>query len=141
MSEQYCTFYLNSHFFGIEISLIQEIIHFPEMLTVPLAPPSVRGLINLRGQIVAAVDLRRLLNFEPLSPEAQPINVIINSDGEPISLLVDKIGDVIKVSSENFETPPQTLDWSARRLIRGAYKLENELLLALDITKTIELVV
>lgn len=136
---QFCTFYLDSHFFGINVTYVQEIIRFQEMTEIPLAPSSVRGLINLRGQIVTAIDLRHRLKFQPLPSDRRPTNVIINADGAPISLLVDEIGDVLEVSSELFESPPQTLDMETRQLVKGAYKLENQLLLALDTLKTIDL--
>src|SRR5580704_15383348 len=100
---EYCTFYVNGHYFGLDVLKVQEITRYQEMTRVPLAPPVVRGLINLRGQIVTAIDLRRRLQFEDRPAEEQPINVVVNTDDGAVSLLVDEIGDVLKVSEQLFE--------------------------------------
>jgi purine-binding chemotaxis protein CheW len=108
------------------------------MTRVPLAPPVVRGLINLRGQIVTALDLRRRLEL-PDRPEGQlPVNVVIRTDDGAVSLLVDEIGDVVTVSEESFERPPDTLRGPARDLILGAHKLSDRLLLALDLGRVLD---
>lgn len=90
------------------------------------------GLINLRGQIVTAVDLRRRLGMPPLAEGVLPMNVVMQADDEAVSLLVDSIGDVVDVDDSTFEAPPETLDGAARSLIIGAYKLDLGLLLVLD---------
>src|SRR5262245_33457779 len=107
------------------------------MTRVPLAPPVVRGLINLRGQIVTAIDLRRRLQLSERPAEQPPMNVVIRTDNEAVSLLVDEIGDVREVDEETFERPPETLKGVARELIRGAYKLKDRLLLVLDTEKAV----
>lgn len=142
MSEkrQYCTFYLDGSFFGINVLDVQEIIKLQDMTFVPLAPSVVEGLINLRGQILTAIDMRRRLELPDRSPEHEPINVIIRTEDESTaSLLVDEIGDVIEVSDDIFERPPETLKGSARELIEGAYKLEGRLLLVLNTSKTLDI--
>lgn len=136
---QYCTFLLDGHYFGVDVLKVQEIIRYQEMTRVPLAPPVVLGLINLRGQIVTAIDLRRRLEL-PERPAGQvPVNVVIQTDDGAVSLLVDEIGDVLEVSETAFERPPETLDGTARELIRGAYKLDGRLLLILDTARTVKL--
>src|SRR5215472_14380848 len=134
---QYCTFYVAGHYFGLDVLKVQEIIRYQEMTRVPLAPPVVRGLINLRGQIVTAIDLRRRLELTERPPDQLPVNVVVRTDDGAISLLVDEIGDVLEVREKLFERPPDTLKGTARELIRGAYKLENGLLLILDVERTI----
>src|SRR5271166_5071324 len=106
---QYCTFYLAGHYFGVDVLKVQEIIRYQEMTRVPLAPPVVRGLINLRGQIVTAIDLRRRLRLRERPADQQPLNVVVRSDDGAVSLLVDEIGDVLEVSQDAFERPPETL--------------------------------
>ena len=134
---QYCTFYAAGHYFGLDVLRVQEIIRYQEMTRVPLAPPVVRGLINLRGQIVTAIDLRRRLGLSD-RPEGQlPVNVIVQTDDGAVSLLVDEIGDVLDVEEKLFEPPPQTLQGTARELIRGAYKLNDRLMLLLDVDKAL----
>ena len=136
---QYCTFFVDGHYFGLDVRKVQEIIRYQEMTSVPLAPPEVRGLINLRGQIVTAIDLRRRLELHERRADELPVNVIVHTDDGAVSLLVDEIGDVLEVSEKAFERPPETLQGPARELIRGAYKLEDGLLLILDIERTVDL--
>ncbi len=134
---QYCTFYVDGHYFGLDVLKVQEIIRYQEMTRVPLAPPVVRGLINLRGQIVTAIDLRRRLELEDRPDDQLPVNVVVQTDDGAVSLLVDEIGDVLQVPEKAFERPPETLAGTARELIRGAYKLEGRLLLILDTERTV----
>ena len=134
---QYCTFYVDGHFLGLDVLKVQEIIRYQEMTCVPLAHPVVCGLINLRGQIVTAIDLRRRLELLDRPPDQLPVNVVVQTDDGAVSLLVDEIGDVLEVSESAFELPPETLQGTARDLIRGAYKLPDRLLLILDTERTV----
>ena len=134
---QYCTFYLDDIFFGVEVENVQEVVCYQEMTRVPLAPPVVRGLINLRGQIVTALELRRRLEMPERPAGRNPVNVVVRADDVPTSLLVDQIGDVLEVPDEAFERPPETLQGVGRELIRGAYKLKDRLLLILDMEKVV----
>lgn len=136
---QYCTFYLDGHYFGLDVLKVQEVIRYQEMTRVPLAHPVVRGLINLRGQIVTAIDLRRRLEFADRPADQVPVNVVVQTDDGAVSLLVDEIGDVLEVSETQFERPPETLRGTARELILGAYKLPDGLLLILDTERTVSL--
>jgi purine-binding chemotaxis protein CheW len=105
---------------------------------VPLASPVVSGLINLRGRIVTAIDLRRRLGLPDRAAGKRPMNVVVRTGEEVVSLLVDEIGDVIEVPEEKFEKPPETLRGIARTLVEGAYKLENQLMLVLNTCETVE---
>ena len=136
---QFCTFYLDGLFFGVEVMKVQEVIRYQEMTYVPLAPSVVRGLINLRGQIVTAIDLRRRLDL-PERPEDQlPMNVVVRSEDSAVSLLVDDIGDVVEVQEDTSERPPETLKGVARELIKKIYKFKDSLLLILDTEKAIQI--
>jgi purine-binding chemotaxis protein CheW len=136
-ARQYCTFFVAGHYFGLDVLKVQEVIRYQEMTRVPLAPPVVRGLINLRGQIVTALDLRRRLGLADRPADQPPVNVVVQTDDGAVSLLVDEIGDVLEVSEQLFERPPETLKGKARELIRGAYKLPDHLLLILDPERTV----
>jgi purine-binding chemotaxis protein CheW len=136
---QYCTFFLDGHYFGIDVLKVQEIIRFQQMTRVPLAPPVVRGLINLRGQIVTGIDLRRRLEMKDRPADQLPVNVVVKTDDGAVSLLVDEIGDVVEVAEKQFEQPPETLRGNARELVRGAYKLPGRLLLILDTDRAVEM--
>jgi len=136
---QYCTFYLDGHYFGLDVLKVQEIIRYQPMTRVPLAPPVVRGLINLRGQIVTAIDLRRRLELNDRPADQLPVNVVVDTDDGAVSLLVDEIGDVVEVAETLFEPAPDTLQGAARQLVRGAYKLKDRLLLLLDTDKAVQI--
>jgi purine-binding chemotaxis protein CheW len=133
-SQQFTTFVVAGELFGIEVESVQEIVRYQHVTPVPLSVPAVAGLINLRGQVIPAVDVRqRLAPWSRGGPE-RPVNVIVRTDGGPVSLLVDSIGAVVDARDDDFEPPPETLVGPARTLIRGAYKLDAALLLALDVT-------
>jgi purine-binding chemotaxis protein CheW len=134
---QLCTFYVDDLCFGIEVTRVQEVIRFLEATYVPLAPDVIGGLINLRGQIVTAIDLRRMLNVSVASDSPPPMNIVVRNGGEVLSLLVDRIGDVIDASRTNFELPPETLDARSKALIDGVYKLEQGLVLAMNLDAAI----
>jgi purine-binding chemotaxis protein CheW len=118
---------------------VREIVGAIDMTPVPLANRVVKGLINLRGQIVTTIDLRACFRFGD-APETQPsVNVIVNIGDGLSSLLVDRVGEIIEVDSKSFSDRPETLQGVARDLIRGAYKLENELMHVLDLERTLQL--
>jgi purine-binding chemotaxis protein CheW len=104
---------------------------------VPGSPDAVLGLMNLRGLIITAVDLRQRMGLTPLADHSTATSIVVRSDDAPVSLLVDRIGDVVAVANVPFEAPPDTLAGPARDLITGAYKLDDLLLLELDTSRAI----
>jgi len=136
---QFCTFFVRGLYLGLEVTCIQEVIRFQPLTQVPLTSPMIGGLMNLRGQIVTAIDLRLRLGLPERPSEERPINVVVRTAEGAVSLLVDEIGDVIEVDEATFERPPDTLSHDARALIRGAYKLKGRLLLVLDAARTVDL--
>jgi purine-binding chemotaxis protein CheW len=131
-TRQFCTFFLKDRFFGIPVDQVQEIIQWQEVTRVPLVPEVIRGLINLRGQIVMALDLRRRLDFDKAPAGIVPVNVVVRTPEGPVSLLVDSIGDVVEVDEETFEDPPAALEPRMRELIDGVHKLEAGLMHVLN---------
>jgi purine-binding chemotaxis protein CheW len=136
---QFCTFFLDGLRFGVDVRKVQEVVPYQEMTRVPLAPATVRGLLNLRGQIITGIDLRRRLELPERSPERLPMNVVLRGEETPVSFLVDEIGEVIEVDTETGEAPPDTLRGRVRELIHMVYSLPDELLLVLDTAKTLDL--
>ena len=137
---QFCMFYLNNLMFGVELEKVQEVFRILEITEIPLAPRVVSGLMNLRGQIVPAVDLRKRLGMADRPEEMQPMNVVIRTADGAVSLLVDEIGDVVEVTDESFERPPETLQGNVRELILGIHKLEKRLIHVLNTDKACEMV-
>lgn len=130
-SQTYCTFRIDDQLFGLEVERVQEVIRAQRITPVPLAPPEVVGLINLRGQIVPAIDLRRRLGM-PDREGGEPMNVVVRREEGAVSLLVDEIGEVVAPDPASFEPPPNTLEGIAREVTRGVFKYERGLLLVLD---------
>jgi purine-binding chemotaxis protein CheW len=132
--QQICTFFIRNQTFGVPVSQVQEVIRFQPITPVPLAPEEVEGMINLRGQIVIALDLRRRLGLNRRT-SGDPMNVIVRTAAGAVSLLVDKIGDVVEVDESSFEPPPTTVPAETRQVLVGIYKLEGRLLHLLDTEK------
>lgn len=131
-ARQYCSFYLDKLLFGVESQRVQEVMRDVELTEVPLASPEVRGLMNLRGQIVAALDLRLRLDLPPRPAELAPMCVVVRTGDSALSLLVNEIGDVVEVAEDSFERPPETLRGAVRDVILGVNKLDRHLLHVLD---------
>ncbi len=138
VERQYCTFTLDGGYFGVEVRRVQEVLRYQAMTPVPLAPEDVSGLINLRGQIVTAVDLRHRLEMPERPHGRRPMNVVVKTDDGPVSLLVDEIGDVLLVDVDGFESPPETISPAVRDLLTGVCKLDGRLLLVLDIDRAVD---
>jgi purine-binding chemotaxis protein CheW len=138
MAHQFCTFHVGDLFLGIEVERVQEVIRDSDITPVPTAPPSVRGLINLRGQIVTAIDLGTLFGIADREGESSTV-LVLDAGSALLSFVVDRAGDVVEVNDESFEKPPDTLKGAARRLIRGTYKLQKKLLLVLNVEHALEL--
>jgi purine-binding chemotaxis protein CheW len=137
-SGQFSTFFIEDLFFGVDVLDVQEVLRAQQMTPVPQAPDVVEGLINLRGQIVTAIDMRRRLQMPKLSTGQPPMNIVVSTPDGAVSLLVDEIGDVLDMDASNYERPPDNLDPAARELIRGVYKMKDGLMLVLDTEKAIE---
>jgi purine-binding chemotaxis protein CheW len=135
MDKKISTFYLDRFWFGVEAEHVQEVVRHQVITPVPLAPTAIRGLINVRGQLLTALDLRQRLGLPERPANKLPVNLVIRRGDETVSLLVDAIGDVVEVGDLMFERPPSTLTGAARDVIRGSYKLCDELLLLLDSEK------
>ena len=137
---QVCTFRLGGLLFGVDVLDVQEVLYHADITPVPHAPGSVSGLINLRGQIATTLDLRaRLGESGDETPSQSPTHVVVRSTYEPVSLLVDKIGDVLDIEPDRFEDPPKSMDDEMARAIVGAYRLDDEILLILDVDHLVEL--
>jgi purine-binding chemotaxis protein CheW len=139
VATQYCTFQVGGHVFGIDVTRVQEVVRFQPLTRVPLAPREVSGLINLRGQIITTIDLRRRLRLADRAPGERPTNVLVSTAEGAVSLQVDLIEDVIDVDPSSIEPPPDMLSADLRRCIAGVSKQRDRLLLILDEARTMNL--
>ena len=137
---KYCTFYVADRFFGVSVDRVQEVLRFHELTRVPRAPEFVRGLINLRGQIVTAIDIRHRLGLEPRENERELMNVVVRTEEGAVSLLVDEIDEVVELDESAFEPAPENLSASTKKLVRGVHKFEDRLMLELDPEAAIDFV-
>ena len=137
-TQQFCTFYLDKLMFGVELEKVQEVIRYLEITEIPMAPRVVSGLMNLRGQIITGIDLRRRLDLPDRPEEMHSMNVVIRSADGAVSLLVDDIGDVVETTEDSFERPPETLQGRVREVILGVHKLDKQLMHVLNTEKACE---
>ena len=139
MSNQYCTFRLGGHLFGVPVETVQEVLREQNLTPVPMASREVSGLINLRGQIVITIDLRERMGLPARDEGLEATNVVVRTSGDTVtSLLVDKIGDVLEPDQDRFEAPPDTVVGRVRELVTRVCKLDRELMLVLDTDKAVD---
>lgn len=131
--KQYCTFYVGSYYLGIEISFVQEVLKEQKISYVPLASKNVRGLINLRGEILTAIDMWSMLKIEKKSESE--MNMVVRTNNGTFSLVVEKIGEIIEVSQNKYQAIPPHIDEYMKSLLMGVYQLEEELLLLINLNK------
>jgi purine-binding chemotaxis protein CheW len=131
--KEYVTVMIGGQLFGLPILRVQDVFA-PERLTrVPLAPPEVAGVLNLRGRIVTLIDLRRLLGLEDRKDESQPMAVGVEHGGESYGLLIDSVGEVLKLDDASREPNPINLDPRLARMSAGIHRLEGQLLMVVDV--------
>lgn len=137
-SRQYSTFRVEDLLLGVEVTRVQEVIRFQPMTVVPLAPSAVEGLINLRGQIVVALDLRRSLGLPRAPAGTLPMNIVIQFEDSVISLLVDDVGDVVDVPLDTYAPVPENMPADQRELIQCVHDLNEGLMLVLDTNRVLQ---
>lgn len=138
-TRQFSTFWLDRLYLGVDVRDVQGVISHQPLTRVPLAPPAVRGLMNLRGEVIAGIDLRPCLGLEAKNGEHLWVNIILKGLSGPVSLLVDEIGDVIAVEEDQFEPPPETLPVKMREITDSVCQTDRRMMLLLDVEKVIHL--
>lgn len=136
-SRQFVTFEVANQFFGVAVGVVQEVLRNENYTPMPFAPEGCGGLFNLRGEVIATVDLRVRFGLAPRPVSGAVINVVVVVGGERVSLLVDRIGLVADLDDTAFEPPPETLTGPTRALVVGTYKTEDRLLLVLDVEQCV----
>jgi purine-binding chemotaxis protein CheW len=136
---EYVTVLIGDQLFGLPISRVQDVF-MPDRLTrVPLASPEIAGVLNLRGRIVTAIDMRRRLGLPPRQDGRPPMAVGIELKGESYGLLIDTVGEVLKLADGTREPNPVNLDQHLARVSAGVHRLEGQLLVVLDVDRVLEM--
>jgi purine-binding chemotaxis protein CheW len=136
---EYVTVWIGEQLFGLPISRVQDVF-MPDRLTrVPLSPPEIAGVLNLRGRIVTAVNMRCRLGMKPRDDGKQSMAIGIEFGGESYGLLIDTVGEVLKLADDTRETNPVNLDRRLARVSAGVYRLDGQLLVVLDVDRVLDL--
>ncbi len=138
-SEEYVTAVLDGQLFGIPVLSVQDVLGPQHLANIPLAPPEVAGSLNLRGRIVTAIDLRKRLGMEPADRE-KSMSIVVEHHGELYSLLIDEVGEVLRVPLQNYERNPATLDARWRDVSQGIFRLEGQLLVILQVQRLLDII-
>ena len=132
-TKEFVTIMVADQLCGIDVLKVQDVLGPQKITPVPLADEEVAGLLNLRGRIVTAIDLRGRLGLEPRSEEdGESMNVVVEHDGELYSLIIDSVGEVLRLPADDFERNPATLDPLWRKYSEGIYRLKEGLLVVLN---------
>lgn len=137
--QDFVSFTIDKQMFGVPILKVQDILKPVSIASIPLAPPEIKGSINLRGRIVTVIDVRVRLGLEPREETSDSMGVTVEQHQDLYTLLVDKIGDVVSLSNDKFEKNPGTLDATWREFASGVYRLEKNLMVVLDVDRLLDI--
>ncbi|RAI39628.1 chemotaxis protein CheW [Rhodoplanes roseus] len=139
MLTEYVTVMLGEQLFGLPISRVQDVFMLERLTRVPLSQPEIAGVLNLRGRIVTAIDMRRRLGLPKREDGRKPMAIGIESKGESYGLLIDSVGEVLKLDENNREPNPVNLDTRLARVSAGVHRLEGQLLVVLDVDRVLDM--
>ena len=137
-TQDFVTFTIADQLFGIPVLLVQDVLSSYQITRIPLAPPEITGSLNLRGRVVTAIDVRIRLGLEPRPEGAKSMSIVAETEGELYSLMVDSVGEVLPLSTTNYERNPPTLDAKLRSFSAGIYRLDDGLLVVLDVKRLLD---
>ena len=137
--EEFVTFEVHDQLFGVSVHRVQDILMPQAIAWVPLAPPEVRGSINLRGRIVTVIDMRKRLGLPPRETATRDMGVTVEHQHDLFTLLIDAVGDVISLSADRFEPNPSTLNARWREIADGVYRLDGRLMVVLNVERLLDL--
>ena len=137
--EDFVTFFIKDQMFGIPVLKVQNILTPDKIAPIPLAPPEIEGSINLRGRIVTVINMRERLGLGHRDTAAKPMGVNVEQSNELYTLLVDRVGDVVSLSTDLYDENPSTLDTLWREFALGVYRLDGPLMVVLDVEHFLEI--
>lgn len=141
LSRNFVTVTIADQLFGIPVLGVQDVLGTQKITRIPLSPPEVAGALNLRGRIVTAIDVRRRLNLGPRTDGRPSMSVVVEHKGEPYSLMIDSVGEVLELPAASFEPNPPTLNARWRQVSAGIYRLDGKLMLVLEVDKLLDFTV
>lgn len=130
---EFVTVHLGDQLLGIPVLAVHDVLRSQNITPIPLSQDSIAGVLNLRGKIVTAIDLRKHLGFNERADDESYMCVVIEHRNEPYSFLIDKVGEVISVKASDYDKNPVTMDDRLREVSSGIFRLEGELLIVLDV--------
>lgn len=137
-SQQFVSVMIAKQTFGVPVLLVQDILGPQRITRIPLSPPEIAGALNLRGRIVTVVDVRKRLNLPPMEAGKSEMNVVVDHEGELYSLMVDGVGEVLNLPYHLYERSPANLAQHWRDISDGVYRLDDKLLLMLDVKRLLD---
>ena len=137
-AEDYVTFVIADQLFGIPVLKVQDVLSSHRITRIPLAPPEIAGSLNLRGRIVTAFDVRQRLGLPVRDGEREGMSIVVENDGELYSLMVDGVGEVLSLAANDYERNPPTLGPCIRAYSNGIYRLNDQLLVVLDVNALLD---
>ncbi len=137
-TEEFVTFTIAGQLFGIPVLQIQDVLSSYRITCIPLAPREIIGSLNLRGRVVTAIDLRLRLGLPPRPADADSMSIVAENGGELYSLMVDSVGEVLALPHSAYERNPPTLDATFRAFSDGIYRLDDQLLVVLDVNRMLD---
>ena len=137
-TEEFVTFTIAGQLFGIPVLQIQDVLSSYRITRVPLAPPEITGSLNLRGRVVTAIDVRLRLGLPPRPADADSMSIVAENGGELYSLMVDSVGEVLALPHSAYERNLPTLDATFRAFCDGIYRLDDQLLVVLDVNRMLD---
>ncbi len=137
-THEFVTMTIADQLFGIPVLTVQDVLGPQKITRIPLAPREVAGALNLRGRIVTAIDVRLRLGLDPRPEDDPGMSVVVEHKGELYSLMIDSVGEVLTLPAERFERNPPTLDPRWREVSSGVYRLDDQLLIVLEVDRLLD---
>jgi len=134
-TQDFVTMLIADQWFGIPVLGVQEVLGPQNIARVPLAPSEVAGSLNLRGRIATAIELRKKLSLPSREEGQSEMSIVVDRKGELYSLVIDSVGEVLTASPAQYERNPPTLEHAVREISQGIYRLEDKLLVVLDVDR------
>jgi purine-binding chemotaxis protein CheW len=136
---EFVTVMIGDQLFGLPISRVQDVFMLDRLTRVPLSEPEIAGVLNLRGRIVTAIDMRRRLGLPKRVDDRKPMAIGIEYKGESYGLLIDTVGEVLKLPENTREPNPVNLDARLARVSFGVHRLDGQLLVVLDVDRVLDM--